>query len=158
MRLKLSCALATAAWVCATCACACCSCACACATCASALLQLRLGLLHLRLGLLDFGGQRAFQQLRLRRRLLRVGARLRDGVAGGALVGAQLVLIEHGDQVAGLHALPVVHGQVHDAAGDLAAHHHFVAVHGAGEHQRLRAWTLVPPDRAQRWRPGRLAE
>ncbi len=110
------------------------------------LLQLRLGLRHLRLGLLHFGGQRTFQQLRLRRRLLRVGAGLRDGVAGGALVGAQFFLVEHGDQVAGLDPLPVVHRQADDAAGDLAAHHHFVAVHGAGQHQRLRTRTLHPPD------------
>ena len=87
------------------------------------------------------------QQLRLGHRLLRVGAGLRDGVAGRALVGAQLVLIQHGNQVAGLNPLPVVHRQAHDAAGDLAAHHHFVAIHGAGQHQRLRARTLLPPDR-----------
>ena len=78
--------------------------------------------------------------------LLRVGAGLRDGVAGGALIGAQFVLIQHGDQVAGVHALAVVHRQADDAAGDLAAHHHFVAVHGAGEDQSLRARALLPPD------------
>ncbi len=111
------------------------------------LLQLGLGLLHLRLRLADFGGQRILQQLGLGHRLLRAGAGLRDGVAGGALVGAQLVLVEHGNQVAGLNPLPVVHRQAHDAAGDLAAHHHFVAIHGAGEHERLRTRTLEPPDR-----------
>ena len=111
------------------------------------LLQLGLGLRHLRLRLADLSGQRILQQLGLGRRLLRAGAGLRDGVAGGALVGAQLVLIEHGNQVAGLNPLPVVHRQAHDAAGDLAAHHHFVAIHGAGQHERLRTRTLEPPDR-----------
>ena len=91
-------------------------------------------------------GSVPFEQLRLCRGLLRVGAGLRDGVGGGALVGTQFVLIQHGNQVAGLHPLAVVHRQAHDAAGDLAAHHHFVAIHGAGEHESLRARALLPPD------------
>jgi len=97
------------------------------------LLQLSLSLFHLRAGLLNFRRQRTFQQLRLCCRLLRAGAGLRDGVAGSALIRAQFVLIQNGDQVPGVHPLTVVHCQAHDAAGDLAAHHHLVAVHGAGK-------------------------
>jgi hypothetical protein len=110
------------------------------------LLRLGLGLRHLRLCLANLGGQGILQQLSLGHRLPRAGPGLCDGVAGGALVGAQLVLIEHGDQVAGLDPLPVVHRQAHDAASDLAAHYHLVAIHGAGQHERLRTRTLHPPD------------
>ncbi|MEI9971901.1 MAG: hypothetical protein WDO73_07485 [Ignavibacteriota bacterium] len=63
-------------------------------------------------------------------------------MSGGALVGAQFVLIEHGDQIPGVHSLAVIHGKGHDAAGDLAAHYHLVAIHGAGEDQSLWARTL----------------
>ena len=151
MRLKLSWALATAAWVCATCACACCSWACDCATCACACCNCAWDCATCASAWRTFVGKRMLQQLGLGHRLLRAGAGLRDGVAGGALVGAQLVLIEHGNQVAGLDPLPVVHRQAHDAAGDLAAHHHFVAIHGAGQHQRLRTRALVPTRSPRRW-------
>jgi len=64
-----------------------------------------------------------------------------------ALVGAQLVLVEHGNQVAGLNPLPVVDRQAHDAAGDLAATTTSLPSTGAGEHERLRTRTLEPPGR-----------
>ena len=110
------------------------------------LLQLGLGLRHLRVRLADLGGQGTLEQLGLGRRLPHGGAGFGDGVAGRSLVGAQLGLIEHRDQVAGLDPLAVVHRQAFNAAGDLAAHHHFVAIHGTGQRQRLRTRTLDPPD------------
>ena len=57
------------------------------------------------------------------------------GGLGGLARGLQVVALDHGDQLAGLHVLAFVDGQGLDAAGNLGAHHHLVGVHRADQLQ-----------------------